>query len=152
VLGERVQGVRFLDLFAGTGAVGLEALSRGARRIVFVDKQRSAARLIEANCSLFDAIPDRARVIVRPAADALATLARAEERFQIAWADPPFDAWEDGLSALVQAFDRGVLVADGIACLECPDAARVELPESMTTERDLKGGASRLVMIARAQH
>jgi 16S rRNA (guanine966-N2)-methyltransferase len=149
VLGDRVEGIRFLDLYAGTGAVGLEALSRGARQVVFVERHRRATRLIEANYASFETTPDRARVLARPVVDALALLARDPDRFQIAWADPPFDAWEDGFEALVQAFEGGVLAAQGIACLECPDKARLELPESLTIERDLRGGASRLVMIER---
>jgi 16S rRNA (guanine966-N2)-methyltransferase len=132
-----VEGIRFLDLYAGTGAVGLEALSRGARQVVFVERHRHATRLIEANCASFETTPDRARVFALPVVDALRLLARDSDRFQIVWADPPFEVWEDGLEALVQTFVSGVLVAEGIACLECPDKARLELPESLRIERDL---------------
>ncbi len=49
VIGERIKGLSFLDLYAGSGAVGIEALSRGARRVVFVEKDYLAARVIEDN-------------------------------------------------------------------------------------------------------
>ncbi len=49
VLGEQVIGASWLDLYAGTGAVGFEALSRGAREVLFVEHHRAAARLITAN-------------------------------------------------------------------------------------------------------
>ncbi len=91
VLGESVASARFLDLFAGTGAVGLEALSRGAASVVFVERHRDAARILRANCALFDLEDGRARVLVQPAATAVATLTKSEAAFDLAWADPPFE-------------------------------------------------------------
>ena len=75
VLGDRVRDARFLDVFAGTGAVGLEALSRGARSVVFVEKHRGAAELIEKNCASFDLTTDRTELMVRDAAAAIGRLA-----------------------------------------------------------------------------
>ena len=151
VLGDRVAGERFLDLYAGTGAVGFEALSRGAQKVVFVEQNRRAASLIEANRSTLAVDPNTARLLMRPALRAIAELARADERFGLAWADPPFESWSEGLEAVARAFDAGVLRPDGLACLECPDGADLaeRLLPSLRIERDLKGGASRLVMIVR---
>ncbi len=151
VLGELVTGARFLDLFAGTGAVGLEALSRGASSVVFVERHRGAARILRDNCTLFDLEDDRARTLVQPAAAAVAALARRGEAFDLAWADPPFESWEDGLAALSGAFSAGLLESDAVACLECPERAAVEdgLPDHLEAFRDLKGGASRVVLIRR---
>ena len=149
VLADRVHDARFLDLFAGTGAVGLEALSRGARSVVFVEKHRGAAHLIEANSASFDLTADRAELMVRDAAAAVGQLARRGESFDIAWADPPFERWREGLDILVAAFDSGLLEPGGLACLECPARADVEssLPENLRIIRDLAGGASRVVLI-----
>jgi 16S rRNA (guanine966-N2)-methyltransferase len=149
VLGDRVRGASVLDLFAGTGAVGLEALSRGAAEVVFVERHRPAARLLEANRDALCEQPERARILVRPALRAVEELAAAGARFQLAWADPPFESWADGLEALVAAFRTGVLEATGLACLECPARADVAaaLPEQLPIERDLAGGASRVVLI-----
>ncbi len=151
VLGDRVAGERFLDLYAGTGAVGFEALSRGARHVVFVERDRRAVALIESNRSALAIDPDTARILMRPALSAIAELARHSEQFGLAWADPPFESWSEGLESAARAFETGVLRPDGVACLECPDRADVEgqLPASLRIERDLKGGASRLVMIVR---
>jgi 16S rRNA (guanine966-N2)-methyltransferase len=149
VLGQRITGARFLDLFAGTGAVGIEALSRGARSVVFVERNRSSARLIEQNSASFDLGPDRARLIIRPAIAAVRELAKHGDRFHIAWADPPFEDWSEGLETVVELFEAHLLEADGLACLECPEKADVAgaLPPHLEIVRDLAGGASRVVMI-----
>lgn len=151
VLGERVVDCTFLDLFAGTGAVGLEALSRGAASAVFVERHRGAARIIVANCAAFGLDDSRARVLVQQAGAAVASLARRAETFDVVWADPPFESWEAGLEAVVRTFEVGLIAADGVACLECPERADVEpaLPDELEAFRDLKGGASRVVLIRR---
>jgi len=149
VLGDRVTGSRFLDLFAGTGAVGLEALSRGARSVVFVERHRSAALLIEKNSASFDLGSDRAELMVRPAVSAARELVRRGESFDIAWADPPFEIWNEGLEAVAALFEAGVLGAASVVCLECPSKADVSgpLPSDLEIVRDLAGSASRVVMI-----
>ena len=151
VLGDRVRDVRFLDLFAGSGAVGLEALSRGARSVVFVEKHRGAAELIEKNSASFDLTPDRGELMVRDAAAAVGRLAGRGESFDIAWADPPFENWEEGLEVVLKLFEVGLLPTGAVACLECPAKADVagSLPSDVQITRDLAGGASRVVMIER---
>jgi 16S rRNA (guanine966-N2)-methyltransferase len=153
VLGDRTEGAAVLDLFAGTGAVGLEALSRGASRVVFVERHRAAVRLLEANRDTLCDSPGRTRVMHRPAREAVDELARIGERFQLAWADPPFESWTDGLDALVAAFVTGVLEPTATACLECPERADVlaAIPRWLEVERDLAGGASRVVLLARRE-
>jgi 16S rRNA (guanine(966)-N(2))-methyltransferase RsmD len=149
VLGDLVSGARFLDLFAGTGAVGFEALSRGALRVVFVDSHRSAARLVRTNCKNLDLDTSRVRLIVQPALNAVRDLAAQGDAFDLAWADPPFETWQMGLEALATAFAAGLLTQDALACLECPAKADVEgmLPSHLEIARDLAGGASRVVML-----
>ena len=149
VLGDRVTDTRFLDLFAGTGAVGLEALSRGARSVVFVERHRSSAHLIEKNCASFDLRADRAELIVRPAVVAITQLRARSDGFDIAWADPPFEIWNEGIEVLTQLFETGLLGDGGMAYLECPSKADVagSLPPDLEIVRDLTGSASRVVMI-----
>ena len=153
VLGDRVPGARVLDLFAGTGAVGLEALSRGAREAVFVERHRSAAKIIQINRSALCGDETRSRLIQRPAGRAVAELAQRGEVFDLVWADPPFEAWLEGLTALVSAFEAHLIDAAGTACLECPEKADVVdgLPEWLEVERDLAGGASRVVLLRRSR-
>lgn len=101
VLGGRVPGCAFLDLFAGSGAVGLEALSRGAARAVFVESSRRAAQVIAANVSALEADPV-AEILAMEASRALRHLEERVERFDIVFLDPPWDV-EDPGAVLPQA-------------------------------------------------
>ncbi|RMG20894.1 MAG: 16S rRNA (guanine(966)-N(2))-methyltransferase RsmD [Deltaproteobacteria bacterium] len=85
LLGQRMDGLRVLDLFAGTGALGLEALSRGAAHCTFVERDRRHARLIRQNLRALG-FEDRARVVV---GDAL-SLRLADVAFDLVFADPPY--------------------------------------------------------------
>jgi 16S rRNA (guanine966-N2)-methyltransferase len=85
-LREDVPGARVLDLFAGSGALGLEALSRGASEAVFVERSRPVAQALRANLERLDAA-DRARVV---SADARRFLAGSPTPFDLIFLDPPF--------------------------------------------------------------
>lgn len=96
-----VEGATILDLFAGSGALGIEALSRGAGHATFVDQDRAARAAIEANlatCGLSGA----ATVLAGPADRVLADAAARGRRYDLALLDPPygFDGWGDLLAAL----------------------------------------------------
>ena len=80
-----IEGRRVLDLFAGTGQLGIEALSRGAAECVFIDRRADAVRLIQENLSMCR-LAERARV---RQGDALPYL-RSGERFDIVFLDPPY--------------------------------------------------------------
>ena len=84
-LGQRLDGLACLDLFAGSGALGFEALSRGARRVVMIERDRAAARALRENARKLDA--QGAQVIE---SDALAYLRSATETFDVVFVDPPF--------------------------------------------------------------
>jgi len=151
VLGGILSEARVLDLFAGTGAVGIEALSRGAASAVFVEAHRNAARLIKDNLESFGVGRHRGIVINRTAARAVADLEGRGRIFDLVWADPPFETWTDGLDALVAAVNAGLTADDATLCLECPAKADFEpaMPDDFVVERDLKGGASRVVILRR---
>lgn len=85
-----VEGCSFLDLFAGSGSVGLEALSRGAGFAAFVEKDLHLARLLEGNVARFG-FTLRATVIAQDAEKGLGALVRKGHRFDIIFADPPYD-------------------------------------------------------------
>ncbi|MCI8680032.1 MAG: 16S rRNA (guanine(966)-N(2))-methyltransferase RsmD [Oscillospiraceae bacterium] len=110
-----IEGRRVLDLFAGTGQLGVEALSRGAAEAVFVEQRRDAARLVTENLKL-TGLADRARVVN---GDALSYLAGAGERFDIVFIDPPYAdrLWESAISAIYR-FD--ILANHGIIVCESP--------------------------------
>jgi 16S rRNA (guanine966-N2)-methyltransferase len=148
VLGSRVVGADVLDLYAGTGAVGLEALSRGARRAVFVERHRAAAGIIRRNIDQLEPTGTMTRLVCRPARAAVADLGRRRQSFGLVWADPPFDRWEEGLETLIFACNTGILAENGVVCLECPaeaDLGAFQMP--MVLSRDLGGGASRLLIM-----
>jgi 16S rRNA (guanine966-N2)-methyltransferase len=84
-------GARFLDLFAGAGSVGLEALSRGARRAVFVERDADAATALRRNVAALH-VADQTLVLPIDAARALTRLAAAGERFDVVFLDPPYGA------------------------------------------------------------
>jgi 16S rRNA (guanine(966)-N(2))-methyltransferase RsmD len=118
ILEPDLRGRAFLDLFAGSGAGGIEALSRGADRAVLVDREREAVATIEANLRAAHFEEPRARIA---RADALAWLADAGTRsgpFAVILLDPPYDQPEllrAALAAIAAAGPDGILAADGVA-------------------------------------
>ena len=84
-LGQRLDGLSCVDLFAGSGALGFEALSRGAARVVMVERDRGVAAALRESAASLDAAG--AEVVE---ADAIAWLARGGERFDVAFVDPPY--------------------------------------------------------------
>ena len=83
------EGMRVLDIFAGTGNLGIEALSRGAGYALFVDSHRDSAELIRKNLEL-TGYAGTAKVVVQEAAAALNWLSRAEAPFHLVFLDPPY--------------------------------------------------------------
>jgi 16S rRNA (guanine(966)-N(2))-methyltransferase RsmD len=90
VLGPAVAGARVLDLFAGTGAVGIEALSRGAARVVLVERDPSALRALRANLTALGASRAAARVLAGDVLRVLADLGAQEGPFDLVFLDPPY--------------------------------------------------------------
>jgi len=90
IIGPRIAGSRFLDLCAGSGAVGIEALSRGAAHASFVDNHAASLAVVRRNLETLGAL-DRATILRRDAAHASDDLARRGERFDLAFLDPPYD-------------------------------------------------------------
>jgi 16S rRNA (guanine966-N2)-methyltransferase len=105
-LSAAVPGSRCLDLFAGSGALGLEALSRGAREATFVEQNRENAAALRETAALL--APGRATVVQ---AEALAWLRGPASAFDIAFLDPPFDGGL--LEAALRGLDAGAWLAPG---------------------------------------
>jgi 16S rRNA (guanine966-N2)-methyltransferase len=99
-LGQRLDGLDCLDLFAGSGALGFEALSRGARRVVMVERNRAVAGGLRRSIAMLDA--QGAEVVED---DALAYLGRGGETFDVAFVDPPY-AGELAKQALARIVPR----------------------------------------------
>jgi len=86
ILSDRIEGASFLDLFAGTGSVGIEALSRGARQVTFVEREERAIQVIKANLAT-TGLSDRARVVRQDVFKFLATA--PEARYDLIYVAPP---------------------------------------------------------------
>jgi 16S rRNA (guanine966-N2)-methyltransferase len=125
--GAPLDGARVLDLFAGTGALGLEALSRGAARATFVESAAPAAAAVERNVASVGAA-DRAAVLRADWRHALDRLARTGARFDLILLDPPYASRL--AAAVVEVVGAGglaaapaVIVAEHAAGEAMPDAA-----------------------------
>jgi len=110
IIGPAVADSRFLDLYAGSGAVGIEALSRGALRATFVERDHGVCRFLRRNLEGLGLGPERAMVCPLPVAAVLRRwgAAAAAERFDIVFADPPY-----GRDLLVPTM--ALLVETGVA-------------------------------------
>lgn len=111
ILGERVEGAAFLDLFAGAGGIGIEALSRGAGRVVFVDASRGSLDAIRRNIG--DAGFGNSAQVVASRAEAY--LRRAGEQFDILFLDPPY---AQDLRPLLELAAAGVLRPGAVVIAE----------------------------------
>jgi 16S rRNA (guanine966-N2)-methyltransferase len=116
----QLAGLGFLDLFAGSGAMGLEAASRGAARVVLVENHAATARVITHNvAAVRRADHSREQVITVITATARAYLSRACEPFDIVWADPPYGLANAEIEALLaRVVAGGWLTDDGIVLVE----------------------------------
>src|SRR5438046_7649966 len=88
ILAPRIGGSRFLDICAGSGAVGIEALSRGATEVTFIERSRQACVAIEANLASLGIT--RSTIIKHDAAASLKKLARESAQFDLVFFDPPY--------------------------------------------------------------
>jgi 16S rRNA (guanine966-N2)-methyltransferase len=136
VLADLVSGARFLDLFAGTGAVGIEALSRGASEAIFVEKHAPTAALIKKNLESLE-IRAGVRVLTQDVLKALDRLAAepagAASRINLVFLDPPYaekDQYKEVLSSLANS--NAKLLASG-AVVAAEHLRTLELPEFFGT-------------------
>lgn len=123
ILGAAVNDATVLDLFAGTGALGLEALSRGASRAVFVERDRRALKALSQNIAAV--APDRVEVLAIPAERALELLSRRGTQFDLVFLDPPYDL-QLLPSTLATLASRPLLHEDAVVV--CEHAGRAPPP------------------------
>ena len=117
-----------LDLYAGSGALGLEALSRGAARAVFVERDGAAARVIEQNL-------DKLRLhgtVLRQ--DAVAVVAAETRKYDLVLVDPPYEMYGDIEPQLARYLPR-LLAADGVVVVETDVKVQPQLPLEERTSR-----------------
>lgn len=115
-----VEGSSFLDLFAGSGQIGIEAISRGARQVVFVDKSKKSVEVIRENLKTTGF--EKNAVVVN--ADSLGFLSRRAEKYDIAFLDPPY-----AKGILQQALEKIEPLMNENGIIVCESPAKEELPE-----------------------
>jgi 16S rRNA (guanine966-N2)-methyltransferase len=144
ILGPRVSGARVLDGYAGTGAVGLEALSRGAAHVVFAEKDRRAAALIEENAKICGV--EGGYTIA--CGDFLTSRVGVAGGFDLILLDPPYD-----IGNVPQVLERAadLLAADGLLVLERATRQDPDTPSTLERVRDVKSGDSTLTMFVRSR-
>ena len=138
-----VDGASVLDLYAGSGALGLEALSRGARRCVFAETDAAAARAIRAN---LESLALTGGLVVQR--DALAVLrdeASAGRRHELVLLDPPYERWA-GLEGRLGGLLPAVVAPGGVAVVETDARVEPALPLDLMTTR--RYGSARLTLFA----
>jgi 16S rRNA (guanine966-N2)-methyltransferase len=136
-----VEDASVLDLFAGSGAMGIEALSRGAARAVFVESGRDACRAIERNLDKLRLAG--AELVCRDVAQYLATEMR---RFDLVFCDPPYDEY-DTLEPTLARYLPKLLEEDGLLVLETAAKHEPDLPLEQRTSR--RYGRARITLFER---
>jgi 16S rRNA (guanine966-N2)-methyltransferase len=139
-----VDGASVLDLYAGSGALGLEALSRGARRCLFAETDPAACRVIRAN---LDSLGLTGGLVVRR--DAVAVLrdeSAGGRRHELVLLDPPYDRWAD-LQERLAGLLPPVLAEPGVVVVETDAAIEPTLPLALRTTR--RYGSARLSLFDR---
>jgi len=118
-LGHRVNGSHFLDIFSGSGAIGIEALSRGSEYVVFIEEAAAHIEIINKNLSHVSKAISAAnyKLLNKCAVEALSMLASLGLQFDIIFLDPPYKSglWE---STLEDIYKANLLKSDGIIALE----------------------------------
>lgn len=117
IIASEVSEARFLDLYAGSGQVGLEALSRGAALAVLVEKDRLALAAIRANRDKTH-LEEGCRILPMDVARALQILRSEGQTFDIVFLDPPYARASESLLQLAPALADGLLCQDGMVILE----------------------------------
>ena len=138
-----VGGARVLDLFAGTGALGIEALSRGASSVQFVEPQPAAVRALKANLARLKATAAQVAAV-----DAQGFLAGTPQPFDLVWLDPPFAAelW----TPLATRLEQGWLAPAAWIYVESPRGTAPALPPNWLPHREASAGEVRHALYRRS--
>jgi len=144
ILAPRIAGARVLDGFAGTGAVGIEALSRGAAHVTFVERDRRAAALVEANLARCGV--EQGYTIETGDVAAVLRRAPADAAFDLILLDPPYDADPDMVThTLAASAER--LAPGGLLVLERARRREPAIPPPLERIRDVASGDSTLTLV-----
>jgi 16S rRNA (guanine966-N2)-methyltransferase len=146
-LGNTCEGLKVLDLFAGSGALGMEAWSRGAEAVTFVEQSSNVWRNLQQNIQSLECDELGKTTCIK--GDAVKWLGRAGEQFDLILADPPYDlpdAMENTLAGIVE---HSVLKADGILVYEMRSKGDPSISNDWKIIRDKRYGKTRVLILKR---
>jgi 16S rRNA (guanine(966)-N(2))-methyltransferase RsmD len=144
IIQQDVAEATFLDVFAGTGAVGIEALSRGAGSAVFIDNSQKAVELIKKNLEKTN-LADFAVIIKGSMPETLKKL--SGRKFDIIFLDPPY--FEGGLpdKTLNEVLEQDILDENGIIVIEAPCREQIKYPGKLEVYKEKIYGSSKLIFL-----
>ena len=149
-LGALVEGARVVDLFAGTGAMGIEALSRGAEHALFVDRSRRSLDAVRDNLAR-TRLEDRASVILGDATDFVMRDVHSEEAtFDLVLADPPYDHPVEQVERLLEVLASGHPRPRGVLLTRAMRRSELVLPVHWGTSRRLEYGDTAVLFLREA--
>ena len=135
-------GGSFLDLFSGSGIMGIEAMSRGFEKSIFIEKNPSTARLIEGNLR-------KLKISSKPVVtDAIRFLENTNEHFDVIFADPPYAKEELFHEVLRIVSSRRLLTEDGLLIVEKPVALKLYAEDRYEVLKDKTYGTTGLVVLS----
>jgi 16S rRNA (guanine966-N2)-methyltransferase len=149
LLGHDLSGISFLELFAGSGAVSMEAISRGADQVVMVEHNDLNAKTIQENCTLLGIDLGLNFSLVH--GDAFTTVKRLSEearRFDIVFFDPPYGQ-KMAKKTLKLLSSRDILHPQSLVCVQCESSEKIEIPENLTLLTQRRYGSSYLTVLQR---
>ena len=147
IIQNHIMGSTFLDLFSGTGQIGIEALSRGASDCVFVDNSKESIAIINKNIeAASQVIPDiNCKVLCADIADAIPKLKKAG-LFNIIFMDPPYDS-DLVEKALINIYDSNILHPDGFVIIEKPESKDINIPNMFNILNQKKYGSTSILIV-----
>lgn len=143
ILGPNIFDVRFLDLFAGFGGIGIEALSRGAREVYFVEKDRRNVKIIKDNLKMVG-YEENSQVINN---DVLKALGGITGKFDVVFMDPPYKEQELYTQTLEKIKEYDLLEASGIIVVEHFFKDKLDLPEGYDIIKEKKYGNAGITLL-----
>ena len=144
-LGGTCESLKVLDLFAGSGALGMEAWSRGAESVTFVGQHSKVCKNLQENIRSFENEQLGTTKCIK--ADAVKWLGREGGQYDLILADPPYDLPDALLNTLQGIAEHSVLTPDGVLVYELRSRGPIEIPDAWKVLRDKKYGKTRVLIL-----
>lgn len=141
IIGPAIVGAKCLDLYAGFGGIGIEALSRGANSVVFIEKNRHNTKIIKENLAM---ISEDAEVIVN---DVLKAIKFLTANFDLIYMDPPYEDEKLYIETLELIRDKELLTPKGIVIIEYDSKGDLKLPNGYDIIKEKKYGKAGITLV-----